>query len=1122
VGRSAFDQHIWIIGLLLALLSLLYTGIIVQNSRREAVAHASADMRGLGIVLADQTSRYVQTIDLVLTQTQSYIQDLGIRTPDEFRHLVEGGDMNRLLVARMMNPPQGHGIDLFDAEGALINTSQPSPAPLNIADDEYFQRLRDYRHSGLVVSEVSTRYGTSGKAFFIGRRISGPDGSFLGAILTMVDIDGVYDFYNAIDNQRRLTVTLRRSDSSVLVRYPAAGGIDQAEPLNMSWFELVTHGGGVYHAPDDPTAVHAIMSVNPAPRYPLVLDVAAPEENILKPWHDQAVFIMMAGGAFSVVLLAIFALLGRQMRRQKEQNAALSRSEATLRENEARFRDFSELASDWFWEQDAELRFIALTLDETQRAQNRARDKESPIGKLRWELNDTSHDPGGWENHRRTLLAHQPFRDFSFDQIDEYGQVRHVSISGVPVHDQNGVFTGYRGIGRDITAQIEAEQDLRQAKEKAEHAGALLQDAIDSVAEGLVICDADDRQVVCNEGYRRLYRYRTSIPWVLGNTRSDVLRQGLANGAYPEAISHDQAWRDAWLQRKLEVPSSIEQPLADGRWLLVTKRRMRDGGIAILLIDITTLKQAQSALRDSEIRLERAQEIGKIGSWELDIATGELTWSKQLYRILGLPFDFKPNRENIGSGIHAADVQPRSDWFAALSAGRKRDPIEIRVTLPNGEERVILSEGRPVVDADGVIRHIAGTTQDITERRQIERALAQSQKMDAIGQLTGGMAHDFNNMLGIVIGNLDLLKRAVGANALASELCAEARDGAIRCADLIRRLLAFARRQSLRPEQTDVNTLTRDVSRLLGRTLGEHITLALDLDATLWPVKVDAAQLEAALVNLATNARDAMPKGGQLIIATRNTTLDASYTAQYPDVNAGDYALIEVCDTGTGIQPEIVGRIFDPFFTTKACGQGTGLGLSMAFGFVKQSGGHLSVYSEPGLGTTFRIYLPRSDDGATTKADTPGADEVVGGDETILVVEDNAHLRRTAERQLTELGYKVREADSALPALAILSGGKAVDLLFTDIVMPGTMDGLDLAYQAMRLRPGLRVLLTSGFPGGHGADQRMANSPFRLLGKPYSLRDLAQAVRMVLDKAGNGPGHRGIEEIGGDDACSGI
>jgi CheY-like chemotaxis protein len=308
----------------------------------------------------------------------------------------------------------------------------------------------------------------------------------------------------------------------------------------------------------------------------------------------------------------------------------------------------------------------------------------------------------------------------------------------------------------------------------------------------------------------------------------------------------------------------------------------------------------------------------------------------------------------------------------------------------------------------------------------------------------------------------------------------------------------------LRPEQTDVNALVRDVFRLLGRTLGEHIALTLELDATLWPVKVDASQLEAALVNLATNARDAMPKGGHLTIATHNATLDALYTARYAEVTAGDYALIEICDTGTGIPTEIIGRIFDPFFTTKAPGKGTGLGLSMAFGFVKQSGGHLSVYSEPGLGTTFRLYLPRSDSGEAASAKPPHSGVIVGGDETVLVVEDNAQLRRTAERQLTELGYRVREADSALPALAILSGGEKMDLLFTDIVMPGTMDGLDLAYQAQRLCPGLRVLLTSGFPGGRGANQRMADSPFRLLDKPYSLMQLAQAVRAVLDKADNG------------------
>jgi PAS domain S-box-containing protein len=646
-----------------------------------------------------------------------------------------------------------------------------------------------------------------------------------------------------------------------------------------------------------------------------------------------------------------------------------------------------------------------------------------------------------------------------------------------------------------------AARTLEQAIERAERVESLLQDAIDNVADGLVMC---------NEGYRRLYHYQTGSSWAAGCTSEQILSQGLALGKYPEAIGREQEWLDEWRRRNLVVPASIERPLADGRWLLVTKRRMRDGGIAILLIDITALKQAQSALRDSEASLERAQEIAKIGSWEVDIASGALTWSRQLYRMGGFPPDFKPTRANAPSRVHPADLQLQLDWIADLAAGRKRDTVDIRVTGPDGKERVYLTEGRPVVDADGVIRRIAGTSQDVTERRLIERTLAQSQKMDAIGQLTGGMAHDFNNMLGVIIGNLDLMKPAVRADALASELCAEARDGAARCADLVRRLLAFARRQSLRPAQIDVNALVSELSRLLGRTLGEHVMLTLDFGAALWPVKVDASQLEAALVNLATNARDAMPKGGQLVIATRNATLDASYAAQHPDVSAGDYALIEVCDTGTGISPEIVGRIFEPFFTTKATGQGTGLGLSMTFGFVKQSGGHLTVYSEPGLGTTFRIYLPRgdtrSDSGEAATASMPNADMVVGGHETILVVEDNAQLRRTAGRQLTELGYTVRESDSAAPALAILSGGEKVDLLFTDIVMPGTMDGLELANQASRLRPGLRVLLTSGFPGGHGADQRLADSPFRLLGKPYSFWELAQTVRLVLDAAETGVG----------------
>jgi signal transduction histidine kinase/CheY-like chemotaxis protein len=536
----------------------------------------------------------------------------------------------------------------------------------------------------------------------------------------------------------------------------------------------------------------------------------------------------------------------------------------------------------------------------------------------------------------------------------------------------------------------------------------------------------------------------------------------------------------------------------------------------------------EKALRESEARLDRAQEIAGVGSWELDIASGEFIWSRQLYRIAGLVPDARPTVATLAASIHPDDCPAVPAWLAALRSGSGKDPIELRIKRSDGAERIVRIDGRPLadntrplgdntrplgdntrplgdtgrppVDHDGAVRRLAGTAQDITEWRLIERQLVQAQKMEAIGSLTGGMAHDFNNVLGVIIGNLDLLNRLVAIDGEAAALCAEALDGASRCANLIRRLLAFARRQSLHPERTEVNALVGNIIQLLGRTLGEDITLKLDLDADACGVMVDPVQLEAALINLAANARDAMPKGGHLEIKTRTVCLDASYAATWPDVAPGDYALIEISDTGTGIPPEIIGRIFEPFFTTKGPGEGSGLGLSMAFGFVKQSGGHLSAYSEPNLGTTFRLYLPRSDVPGTAAARLAERRPVVGGDETVLVVEDNAQLRQVTVRQLVELGYRVLQAEGVEAALAILAGGDRIDLLFSDVVMSGRMDGVDLAHQAMRLRRGLKALLTSGFPGVRGAGQRTLDCPFPLLNKPYRLGELARAMRGILDR----------------------
>jgi nitrogen-specific signal transduction histidine kinase/CheY-like chemotaxis protein len=387
--------------------------------------------------------------------------------------------------------------------------------------------------------------------------------------------------------------------------------------------------------------------------------------------------------------------------------------------------------------------------------------------------------------------------------------------------------------------------------------------------------------------------------------------------------------------------------------------------------------------------------------------------------------------------------------------------------------------------------------QDITERREIEQQLIQAQKMEAIGNLTGGMAHDFNNLLGVISGNLFLLAEAVQGDAEQEELCRDALEAANRGAELTRRLLAFGRRQSLRPQATDINLLVAETTKLLTRVLGEDVSVELRLAKALRPTVVDPAQLEAAITNLVNNARDAMPKGGRLTIATSAAHLDANDAAVHPDAVPGDYNIIEVTDTGTGMPPEIKARIFDPFFTTKPQGKGTGLGLSMVFGFVRQSNGHVSVRSEPGHGTTVRLYLPYRVDSSVPIAVAPQR-EIVGGDEAILLVEDDVAMRRIAAKQLAELGYAVTEAETPAAALEMLDRGAVFDLLLTDVVMPGEMDGLDLATAAQR-RWGLKTLLMSGFPEARFAQRAEGEIRPRLISKPFQRNLLAAVLRELLD-----------------------
>jgi len=413
-----------------------------------------------------------------------------------------------------------------------------------------------------------------------------------------------------------------------------------------------------------------------------------------------------------------------------------------------------------------------------------------------------------------------------------------------------------------------------------------------------------------------------------------------------------------------------------------------------------------------------------------------------------------------------------------------------------------------------LIRELRQRTEALAEetrvRKDAQAILAQTQKMESIGQLAGGIAHDFNNLMTVVIGNLDSAERrlARGGPADASSIgrpIAAAMQGARRAASLTQRLLAFSRQQVLSPQQVDLNRLVASLSEMLTRTVGETIAVETILGSGLWPTFVDVSQLENAIVNLVVNARDAMPSGGRITIETANASLDEAYCRQFGDVAPGQYALLSVSDTGTGISPEHLSKVFEPFFTTKSASMRTGLGLAMIYGFVKQSKGHIRIYSEVGHGTTAKIYLPRMIGAARAKSVPAAArgesaqSPTARPGEVVLMVEDDEDVLDSTVTLLRELGYSVLAARNGAAALAQLRGSERVDILFTDVVLPQGMNGRALAIEAAALRPTLPVLFTTGYARNAIIHDGRLDPDVQFLAKPYTQQDLAQKLRAVLD-----------------------
>ncbi|WP_165842761.1 PAS domain S-box protein [Phenylobacterium deserti] len=570
-------------------------------------------------------------------------------------------------------------------------------------------------------------------------------------------------------------------------------------------------------------------------------------------------------------------------------------------------------------------------------------------------------------------------------------------------------------------------------------------------------------------------------------------------------------------ERYLEFEYRHLWPNDEVRWLAARAEFLftaagEPAGVIGVVLDITERKHAELALTalnqslESEVAARTAErdrmwristELMLVADFEAIIRAVNPAWTLHL--------GYEPHElhgQKFLDLVHPDDVQSTVNEVGKLADGVTTFRFENRYRHKDGSYRWL---NWTAVPDEGFIHAVA---RDVTDEKaaaealqRTEQALRQAQKMEAVGQLTGGIAHDFNNMLAIVIGSLDLARRRLDRGQSGAERYLDsAREGATRAATLTQRLLAFSRQQPLSPRVLNVNRLVSDMSELLHRTLGETIRLEVVQAGGLWPVNADPHQLESAIVNLAVNARDAMPDGGQLTVETANAHLDDTYTRQHLGLNPGQYVMVAVTDKGSGMPPEVIERVFDPFFTTKPVGKGTGLGLSMVYGFVKQSGGHVAIYSELGVGTTLKIYLPRHL-GVLEEQATPAQAALLpeaGGTEVVLVVEDEERVRQMSVDALKELGYIVYQASGGEEAIRVVETLARLDLLFTDVVMAG-MSGRQLADQVQARAPHVKVLFTTGYTRNAVVHNGVLDPGVEFLPKPFSIADLAIKVRSVLD-----------------------
>ncbi len=637
----------------------------------------------------------------------------------------------------------------------------------------------------------------------------------------------------------------------------------------------------------------------------------------------------------------------------------------------------------------------------------------------------------------------------------------------------------------DITARRAAAEALRASEERFR--------TICEVAPlGIFLSDADARVVYSNPAAER----------ILGRSTAEIHGKGWGSAVHPDdraEVERTVAEADKGPGGGFSLSARLVHPDGTVIWMETQSRNVYDGdqylGRVSLVSDVTERRRMVQAVYESEALFrELSENVDAVFYLTRPDASGVDFVSQGFEKVWGRRVE--ELRSNPLLWIAAIHPDDREGVEASFTRDRAHFQADYRVIRPDGTLRWISDRSFPVRDAEGEIVRIAGVATDETERRTLEAQLLQSQRLESIGRLAGGVAHDFNNLLTVIMSHAAFARQDV-ANAEDDLLSIE--QAGRRAAELTAQLLAFARRQVIEPRVVDLNTLTGQIDRMLQRLIGAGISLKTQLQPSLWSVKVDPAQIEQVLVNLAVNARDAMPDGGTLTIETANATLGPGYAVSHVDVTPGEYVMVAVSDSGEGIDPALLPMIFEPFFTTKQHGAGTGLGLATCYGIVKQAGGHIWAYSEPGRGATFKVYLPRVE-GVAVEVTPAEAVEPAGGDETVLLVEDDAHVRAIGARALRAQGFHVLEAVDGIDAMTVARAfNGTIHMLVTDVVMP-RMGGKELAERLSAERPDMRILFASGYTRNAIVHQGVLQMGTSFLQKPYVPAILVARVREVLDE----------------------